>query len=484
MKKRILAALLASATVLSFAGCSSNTTSTASDNSGAAADNSSAADNSDVAADNGDASDVDAPAAVADDSAKTAGTGITVSESEGKVFNIYAWNEEFKGFFEKYYTVPEGITVNWVINPSDGGVYQNKLDAALQAQASAAADDKVDMFLAEADYILKYVNSDFTMDVSKIGVSALDTEYQYTVSAATDTRNGQLKGVSFQCCPAALIYRRSIAEDVLGTSEPAEVQEKLSDWTKFGEVAKTAKEKGYYMTGSYVETFRTFSNNTSKPWVDDDMNLVIDDALNQWVDQAYEFVQNEYTLTGGVWSDEKNAQMFKDGKTMCFFGPAWYYNFSMSNAQDPDKGCPGDWAIIQGPQAYFWGGTWLLAAEGSDNPEMLKDIFNAFTANEDICSKLVENENQFTNNSAVNQKYAEDPNYGNAFLGGQNDTAIFVELAKNIKFENKTGYDQLLSEGFPEYMLDYFQGNSTKEEALAKFYGFVNETYKEIKTPQ
>ena len=32
---------------------------------------------------------------------------------EGKVFNIYAWNEEFKGFFEKYYTVPEGVTVNW-----------------------------------------------------------------------------------------------------------------------------------------------------------------------------------------------------------------------------------------------------------------------------------------------------------------------------------------------------------------------------------
>lgn len=27
---------------------------------------------------------------------------------EGKVFNIYAWNEEFKGFFEKYYEVPKG----------------------------------------------------------------------------------------------------------------------------------------------------------------------------------------------------------------------------------------------------------------------------------------------------------------------------------------------------------------------------------------
>lgn len=342
MKKRILAALLASAAVLSFAGCSSNTTSSSTPADSSSAADSSAADSSTPAADESSSAveESSAPAAEADDSAKTAGTGITVSESEGKVFNIYAWNEEFKGFFEKYYTVPEGITVNWVINPSDDGVYQDKLDAALQAQATAAADDKVDMFLAEADYIIKYVNSDYTMDVSKIGVSALDTEYKYTVDAATDTRNGQLKGVSFQCCPAALIYRRSIAEAVLGTSEPAEVQAKLSDWTKFNEVAKQAKDLGYYMTASYAETFRTFSNNATSPWVDADNNLVIDDVFNQWIDQAYDFVQNEYTLTSDIWGDEKNAQMFKDGKTMCFFGPAWYYNFSMGNAQDPDKAAP------------------------------------------------------------------------------------------------------------------------------------------------
>ena len=57
---------------------------------------------------------------------------------EGKAFNIYAWNEEFKGFFEKYYTVPEGITVNWIINPSDGGVYQAKLDSWDKFNAVAA----------------------------------------------------------------------------------------------------------------------------------------------------------------------------------------------------------------------------------------------------------------------------------------------------------------------------------------------------------
>ena len=144
----------------------------------------------------------------------------------GKVFNIYAWNEEFKGFFEKYYTVPEGITVNWIITPSDGGAYQEKLDAALLAQESASPNEKVDLFLAEADYILKYVESDLTMDVSTIGVTAAPTMYQYTVQAASDSQ-GRMKGVSFQCCPAAVIYRRSIAKDVLALDDPAKVRSNL-----------------------------------------------------------------------------------------------------------------------------------------------------------------------------------------------------------------------------------------------------------------
>ena len=43
--------------------------------------------------------------------AATEAPATEATASEGKVFNIYAWNEEFKGFFEKYYTVPEGVDV-------------------------------------------------------------------------------------------------------------------------------------------------------------------------------------------------------------------------------------------------------------------------------------------------------------------------------------------------------------------------------------
>ena len=236
------------------------------------------------------------------------------------------------------------------------------------------------------------------------------------------------------------------------------------------------------MTASYCETYRVFSNNATSSWVTDGA-LTMPSVVEDWTNQAETYLKEGYTLTSGVWGDEKNQQMFADGKTMCFFGPAWYYNFCMGNAMDAEKGCSGDWAICQGPQAYFWGGTWILAATGSDNTEMLASIMNAFTTNEDVCSALIENESQFTNNSNVNQKFADDPDYGNAFLGGQNDTAIFVDLAKNIKFENNTIYDQLLNEKYQSTILDYFTDVCDKETAMNNFYAYVNETYPAIQTP-
>ena len=404
------------------------------------------------------------------------------SAKSGKVLNIYAWNEEFKGFFEKYYKVPDGITVNWVITPSDNGAYQQKLDEALMNQSKASADDKVDMFLAEADYILKYVNSDATQDITKIGVTDFSNTYAYTVQAASDP-NGVVKGVSFQCCPSALIYRRSIAQDVLGVSEPDEVQAKLNSWDKFEAVAADAKAKGYYMTASFAETFRVFSNNCTSPWVDANNNLQFDPQINAWIEQTDKFISNGYTLTSGIWDQEKNDQMFKTGKTMCFFGPAWYFNFCMGNAQDPDNGCSGDWAICEGPAAHFWGGTWLLAPTGTDNAELVADIMNTFINNEEVCTALVANEAQFSNNQAVNAKFASDPNYGSAFLGGQNDVAVFSGMTDNIVWKNHTIYDQLLNEGLQNALQDYFKGNVDKEKALQNFYNYVNETYPTIVIP-
>ena len=401
---------------------------------------------------------------------------LALAEESGKVLKFYAWNEEFKGFFEKYYTLPEGVTVEWVINPSDGGVYQQKLDDALMN------GEQVDMFLAEADYIQKYADSEFTQDITAMGVTDFSNAYEYTVKAASDA-NGVVKGVSFQCCPSALIYRRSIAKDVLGTDDPAEVQAALDSWEKFEAVAADAKAKGYYMTASFAETYRPFSNNCTSPWVDEENNLQYDAQIEAWIAQTEKFIENGYTLTAGIWDEEKNVQMFADGKTMCFFGPAWYFNFCMGNAQDPEKGCSGDWAICEGPAAHFWGGTWLMAPAGTENADIVADIMNTFINNEEVCTALVANEAQFSNNKAVNAKFAADESYGSAFLGGQNDVAVFAAMTDNIKWENHTIYDQFMNEGLQNAMQEYFKGTATKEEAYAKFYTELAEKCPDVVCP-
>lgn len=140
------------------------------------------------------------------DAAETGTTG-----DEGKVLNIYCWNEEFKSRLTDHYPGYEevdatsgkigDVTVKWNITPNDDNAYQNNLDATLLKQESAAADDKIDLFLVEADYALKYVDTDYTMPVADLGITDADlaNQYQYTKDIVTDS-NGVLKGVSWQGC--------------------------------------------------------------------------------------------------------------------------------------------------------------------------------------------------------------------------------------------------------------------------------------------
>jgi hypothetical protein len=140
----------------------------------------------------------------------------------------------------------------------------------------------------------------------------------------------------------------------------------------------------------------------------------------------------------------------------------------------------GDWALCKGPQAHFWGGTWLLAATGSDNTDLVAKVMNQYINDEATMKALTDNENQFTNNKAYNEKVAKGDRH-NEFLGGQNDTAIFVDLAKDIKFENVTIYDQYCNEGFQEAYEEYLEGEVTEEKALDNFYNKIKTQFANLK---
>lgn len=413
----------------------------------------------------------------------------TKPEEQGKVLNIYCWNDEFKSRFEGYYkNVPSDVKVNWVITPNENNAYQNALDAALLKQKDAAADDKIDMFLIEADYALKYVNSDYTLDVKDVGLTDDDLKdmYQYTKDIATDSK-GKLKATTWQATPGLFAYRRSIAKDVLGTDDPDKVQEALSTWDKFDKVAEQAAAKGYKMLSGYDDSYRVFSNNVSAPWVDSNNKIVIDDNIMKWVDQTKKYTDKGYNNKSSLWNSTWAADQGPSGKVFGFFYSTWGINFTLlgnslatpvkeGGKEEVGNGIYGDYAVCEGPQSYYWGGTWICAAAGTDNANLVKDVMKTLCCDKTTMKKITEDTQDYTNTTSGMNEIASS-NFKSDFLGGQNHIKLFAKSAPKISMKNISSYDQGLNEEFQKAMKDYFDGNVTKDKALDNFYKAAIEKY-------
>lgn len=427
------------------------------------------------------------------------------SETSKKQLKIYTWNDEFKNRLRAYYSkydkdasgmtgevddqgnyivgeheyLTDGTEIVWVTTPSADNAYQNKLDTDLAAQAGS--DDKIDMFLIEADYALKYVNGPYVMPVSELGITddELADQYQYTKDVVTDS-NGTLEGVSWQATPGLFAYRRDIAKEVLGTDDPTEVQAAVADWTKFDETAAKMKDAGYQMLSSFDDSYRTFSNNVSHAWVNSNMEIVIDDTFFTWIDQTKNYTDNGYNNKTSLWDDQWCADQSSAGKVFGFFYSTWGIDFTL-------KGYAGDelfgqWAVCPGPQAYFWGGTWMCAADGTDNADTVADIMRELTCDKDNMVAITNGTQDYTNTISGMTEVAAD--FASDFLGGQNHIALFSEAAPKIDASKLGPYDQGLNESFQAAMKDYYLGNTaTVEDAIANFYKAAIEKYPELKVP-
>ena len=407
-----------------------------------------------------------------------------------KVLNIYAWNEEFKSRMADHYPGYEvvdathgkigDVDVVWNITPSDDNAYQNNLDAQLLKQADAADNEKIDIFLIEADYALKYVDTEYTMSMADLGITDEDTSkmYQYTKDVVTDS-NGNLKGLSWQAAPGVLFYNREVAKEVLGTDEPAKVQEYVKDWDTFTQTAQTMKDAGYFMTSSVMDTYRVYSNNVTSKWVEDG-KINIDKNIMKWVEDSKKLYDMGATGTHAMWSDDWKKGFYPEGKVFCYFGPAWLVNFSMAADTEGSIGYEGGWGAAQGPQGFFWGGTWICAAQGTDNASLIKDIMLKMTTDDDIMKDIVVKDDDFVNNKTVMEAMAKDSSYSSKILGGQNPLSMYCAGVENLDLSNLSSYDQGCNEEFQNVMKGYFEGSATLDEALDQFYKAAEEKYPEL----
>ena len=422
---------------------------------------------------------------------------IVHADEEGKVINIYSWNDEFRQRLEAVYpevketskdgtvtTLKDGTEIHWIINPNQDGVYQQKLDEALMNQADASADDKVDIFLSETDYVYKYTDAaaDVAMPLKDLGIDPdkdLADQYDFTKTTASDA-DGVQRGSTWQCCPGLLVYRRDIAKDVLGTDDPEEVGKRMKDWDTAKATAEELKAKGYYTFASYADTFRLYGNSISQPWVEDGATTVnVDQQVMNWIKDSKEWLDAGYLnkTVKGQWNDDWNKAMGSESKVFAFLFPAWGIDFTLKPNWDGED---GEWAVTNPPQEYNWGGSYIHAATGTDNPEHAKDIILALTGNKDNLLKISKDYSDFTNTKSGMQEVAKDDTFASDFLGGQNPFTYFSPVAENIKIAPLSAYDQGCVELIQNAFSDYFQGQVDYDKAKSNFETAIKERYPEI----
>lgn len=473
MKKKLLSVVLASAMLTgTLAGCGSGASGTA-------------------PADNGGSADAGTEVAAGDAASDDAQT------EEGKVINIYSFNDELRTRITAVYpaientsddgtvsTLNDGTEIHWIINPNQDGVYQDKLDEALMNQAGAAADDKVDLFAAEIDYIVKYTDADVdaAMPLSDLGINPdtdLADQFAFTKTVASD-QNGVQRASTWQACPGVLVYRRDIAKEVFGTDDPIEIGKKTQDWDSMKAAAEELKANGYYAFSCYADTFRTYGNNIASPWVESGSTTIkVDQKIIDWVNDSKEWMDAGYfdPTVKGQWNAEWFTAMSSSAKVFAYLFPAWGIDTQMVPNWDGEE---GSWAVTNAPLSYNWGGTYLLAATGTDNPGHVKDIIMALTGDKENLTRVAKEYTEFTNAQSVMQDAAAGDEFASAFLGGQNPYSYFADSLESIKMAPLSSYDQGCVELIQNAFGDYLQGQIDYDTAKTNFETAIKERYPEI----
>ncbi|MBR6668118.1 MAG: carbohydrate ABC transporter substrate-binding protein [Clostridia bacterium] len=420
--------------------------------------------------------------------------------------NVWSFTNELEGMIEKYYAPSHpNVKINYVIYPTDGGEYTSKVDTVMASAANS--EEAPDIFTLEAAFVKKYVNSDWTADLMALGFTEEELAPAIPVmrQIGTSNVNGQLKGLSWQATPGALMYRADLAEKYLGVTTPEEFQALVCDWDTFMETAAIVNEKSEGATKMVVgagDIWNAYQYSREQGWVVDG-KLVIDPVLYDYLDLTKVLEEDDLSNKGAAWTETWFNGM-KTDSTLCFFLPTWGLHYTlkpncgqgtsgdMNDEQlkatcEANGGTYGLWKMVPGPVGYSWGGTWIGAnaakvAEASDAKKAaIKEFIAFFTLSEDFLYAYAKDSGDFVGSNAVVEKILAEGGTPNPFLGGQDHYSIFAEAANLANGAIMTDYDEKMNSLWSDFVTTpYSKGEKDLDTCIADFKDQVKLAYPDL----
>jgi len=312
-------------------------------------------------------------------------------------------------------------------------------EQSLEAIDAAFTSDKYPSLIPADIGSAKYWTEDDTktLDLHTIGISddMLADSYQYAKDYANF--NGELKAVTWQSTAGSVFYNRAIAKDVWGTDDPAEIQNKIKDWDSFFAAADELKAKGYKIVSGPKDVYYAIINAHTEQWVnvaaDGSETFKPDATISQYIETAKRLADGGYTNMTEMWDGGWAGSMADGGDVFCYFACPWMIGVFQGNGATN-----GSWGACVGPQAYYWGGTYVSVGKDTPNPELCAFLLYELACDADVMVQITNKTGDAVSSAAANDRLVNGgeiaaDNNGVAFLGGQNPYGTWADAAKGIQ---------------------------------------------------
>jgi hypothetical protein len=313
-----------------------------------------------------------------------------------------------------------------------------------------------------------------TYALEQIGITDADLG-NLSGNCVSKDENGKARAINLEGSAAGMIFKKSIAKDALGTDDPTEIQNMCSSWDGMKEVGAKLKEKGYFLHQTPDDMQRAFIMSDETAFGDGD-TLTVTPGMDQWIDYAKECSDNGYIAVPGaqMFGDEYMAGFGKKGKTFCYEFTNWFNGWPMPGNADDAK---GDWCLIEGPQPFSWGGTFIFAANGTDNADLCKQVITGLGIDETNLETWAKDGN-YTADKNVNAKFAGKP-ADSGFFSNDDYFGKLDELAATDTTQGGgSAYDSQCVEAAWPIFADYFSGKeSDKAACVSKWQDEVIKTW-------
>ena len=426
--------------------------------------------------------------------------------------NVWSFTNEIRTMAIAFQGLHPGVKVVYTMIPMTNGEYQTKVKAA------AGTADSPDVVALEAAFVKEWVESDLLANLNDL-VPLTETLKTYQNVVQVGTFNGVAKAFSYQATPGAFFYRRSIAKECLGTDDLVAVQAMVADMTKFVETAAKIKACGtgdYFTVGTGGELFTPFLSNRAQPWIVNNA-LVIDPAIVDYVHFAKLMRDNGYESGATQWTEGWFAGMndtLADAagtpkKVFSYFLPTWGLPYVLSPNSVPASGgagTGGDWAMINGPLSYQWGGTWVGALKGSPNSDLATEFVKFVALDEQNLTNWatgvytnaylkaidpttpddqVQAAGDFVSSQVVVEKITSsfDNSTLATFLGGENSYGAFAKADPSVNGALMTGSDDAIQRALNDPLAAYLSGTMTEAQMWVAWLDAVRNEFPDLTIP-